>query len=73
MKERIEAKIQEIIEYILLKDAKNISYSEYQTLESRLGNLRIEEACNNNLMFNTCCCATSEEIEKLKEEENKNE
>ena len=71
MKERIEAKIDEIIERILAKDAKDITQDEYGILEAKLTKIRFNEACGNDYAMTFCSCATSEEIEKLKEEENK--
>lgn len=36
MRERIEKKIDEIVETIIAKDPANISYMEYRVLETRL-------------------------------------
>ena len=43
MKERIEAKIDEIINHILVKNVVDITLEEYRMLESRLGGLRLDE------------------------------
>ena len=68
MTERIEAKIGEIIECILSKDAKDITYSEYQTLEARLSSLRLEELYKNNSLLTSCSCATKSEMEDYRHE-----
>lgn len=68
MREKIEAKIDEIIEYILSKDVKDITLDEYRMLESRLGSIRIDEMYMNNSMFNSCSCATKSEMEDNKNE-----
>ena len=64
MKERIEAKISDIVEDILAKDVKDITYEDYHILESKLMSIRIESSYS----FNSCCCATEAE---LKAEEDK--
>ena len=43
MKEKIEAKIAEIIEHIISKDVTDISYNEYRILDAKLGVLKWEE------------------------------
>ena len=43
MKEKIENKITEIIDYITSKDAKHISYNEYRILDSKLSSIKYEE------------------------------
>lgn len=43
MKERIEAKINEVIDYILSKDVKDITYAEYRILDARYNFLKYEE------------------------------
>lgn len=43
MKEQLEQKITEVIEYILSKDAKDITYSEYKILDSKLSSIKYEE------------------------------
>ena len=43
MRERIDAKIDEIIESILAKDPRDISYSEYKILDCRSKDLRYAE------------------------------
>ena len=63
MKERIEAKISDIVERILAKDPEDISYDDYHILESKLMSIRIE----NSYSFNNCCCATEAEL-KSKED-----
>lgn len=67
MKERIEAKIDEIINHILVKNVVDITLEEYRMLESRLGGLRIDELYQNNAMVNSCSCET------LTKEDNNNE
>ena len=43
MKDKIKAKINEVIENILSKDAKEITYSEYCILDGKLSALKWEE------------------------------
>lgn len=43
MKEKIENKIDEIIEYILAKDPREITYAEYKILDSRSRDLTFRE------------------------------
>jgi ribonucleotide reductase alpha subunit len=43
MKEKIENKINEVIEAIIAKDAKDVSYNEYRILENRYSFLRYED------------------------------
>lgn len=43
MKERIETKISEVLENILSKDVKDITYNEYFILDSKLSSLKWEE------------------------------
>jgi hypothetical protein len=43
MKEKIENKINEIIETIIAKEAKEVTYNEYRILENRYSYLKYEE------------------------------
>ncbi len=43
MKEKIENKINEIIETIIAKDSKEVTYNEYRILENRYSFLKYEE------------------------------
>ena len=43
MKEKIEAKINEVLETIISKDAKDITYNEYRILDNKLATIRYEE------------------------------
>lgn len=43
MKEKLQNKIDEVIENILAKDAKKITYNEYYILDNKLSNLKYEE------------------------------
>ena len=43
MKEKIEAKINEILDNIMAKDAKDISYNEYRILDAKLSSIKYEE------------------------------
>lgn len=43
MKEKIENKIDEVIETIIEKDAKEVTYNEYRILENRYSFLKYEE------------------------------
>jgi hypothetical protein len=43
MKEKIENKIDEVIEAIIEKDAKEVTYNEYRILENRYSFLKYEE------------------------------
>lgn len=43
MKEKLEAKIEEIIEYILEKNVTEIDYNDYFILDSTLKNIRAKE------------------------------
>ena len=43
MKDKIEAKVNEVIDYIISKDVKDITYNEYRILDSKLSNLKYEE------------------------------
>lgn len=43
MKEKIEAKLNEIIESIISKDAGDITYNEYRILDNRLSTIKYEE------------------------------
>ena len=43
MKEKIERKINEIIESIISKDPKEITYNEYRILDSKLSAIKYEE------------------------------
>ena len=44
MKEKIEAKINEVLESIMSKDAKDITYNEYRILDNKLANLKWDES-----------------------------
>ena len=44
MKEKIESKINEILEVIISKDAGDITYDEYRILDNRLSALKWEES-----------------------------
>ena len=43
MKDKIKEKINEVLEHILSKEAKDITYSEYCILDSKLSSLKWEE------------------------------
>lgn len=43
MKESIEAKVKEIIDYILSKNPKDISYNEYRILDAKLASIKYDE------------------------------
>lgn len=43
MKEKIEAKVKEIIEAIIAKDTKDITYNEYRILDNKLCTIKYEE------------------------------
>ena len=43
MKEKIETKINEIIEAIIAKDTKDITYNEYRILDNKLCSIKYEE------------------------------
>lgn len=43
MKEKIEKKINDVIETIIEKDPKNITYNEYRILDSKLSAIKWEE------------------------------
>lgn len=43
MREKIEKKINEIIEAIITKDVKDISYNEYRILDNKLCSIKYEE------------------------------
>ena len=45
MKEKIEAKVIEIIEAIIAKDVKDITYNEYRILDNKLCSIKYEEEC----------------------------
>lgn len=66
MKEKIEAKVAEIIDAIIAKSPEDISYNEYRILDSKLASLRYEEEQkqHNKEMaelvgkaFSTCSCS----------------
>ena len=42
MKEKIEAKIDEVLDYIMSKDASEISYNEYRILDNKLASIKWE-------------------------------
>ena len=44
MKEKIEAKINEILESIMSKDVKDITYNEYRILDNKLSAIKWEES-----------------------------
>lgn len=43
MKEKIEAKMNEVVEHILSKDVTDISYADYRILDARYSFLKYEE------------------------------
>ena len=43
MREKIEAKINEIIEHIISKNVHDITYNEYRILDSKLATIKWEE------------------------------
>ena len=43
MKEKIEAKINEVIEAIIAKDPKDITYNEYKILDNKLATIKWSE------------------------------
>ena len=43
MKEKLEAKVNEIIEAIMAKDVKDITYNEYRILDNKLSAIKYEE------------------------------
>ena len=43
MKERLEQKIDEVIENILSKDAKDVTYNDYRILDNKLASIRYAE------------------------------
>lgn len=43
MKEKLETKINEIIEYIIEKEPKDITYNDYRILDNKLANIKYEE------------------------------
>ena len=43
MREKIEAKVKEIIESIIAKDVKDITYNEYRILDNKLCSIKYEE------------------------------
>lgn len=43
MKEKIEAKINEVIEHILSKPVENVTYNDYIILDSKLNTLKAAE------------------------------
>ena len=43
MKEKLEAKVNEIIESIMAKDVKDITYNEYRILDNKLSAIKYEE------------------------------
>lgn len=43
MKEKIETKIDEIIDYICSKNIKDVSYDDYKILESRINAIKYAE------------------------------
>ena len=54
MKERLEQKINEVIENILSKDAKDVTYNDYRILDNKLASIRYaEEQKTRNEEMNT--------------------
>ena len=43
MKEKLETKIEEIIENIVTKEPQDITYNEYRILDNKLMNIKFEE------------------------------
>ena len=43
MKDKIEAKVNEVIEYIISKNPEDITYNEYRILDNRLASLKYEK------------------------------
>ena len=43
MKEKLESKITEIIEYIIGKEPQDITYNDYRILDNKLANIKYEE------------------------------
>ena len=43
LKDKINKKIDEVIEYIIGKDTKDITYNEYRILDSKLSSIKWEE------------------------------
>ena len=70
MKDKIQAKINDIIETIIAKDPKDITYNEYRILDSKLISIKYEEeqeaknkemselwakAMSNGIWGGSCC------------------
>ena len=70
LKDKINKKIDEVIEYIIGKDTKDITYNEYRILDSKLTSLKWEEeqasknkemselwakAMSNGIWGGSCC------------------
>ena len=43
MREKIEKKITDIIDFIISKDVDKITYNEYRILDNKLSNMKFEE------------------------------
>ena len=43
MREKLQSKLDEVIEYILSKDAKDITFNEYRILDNKLSSIKYEE------------------------------
>lgn len=69
-KDKINKKIDEVIEYIIGKDTKDITYNEYRILDSKLSSIKYEEeqkakskemselwakAMSNSIWGGSCC------------------
>lgn len=70
LKDKINKKIDEVIEYIIGKDTKDITYNEYRILDSKLSSIKWEEeqasknkemselwakAMSNGIWGGSCC------------------
>lgn len=70
LKDKINKKIDEVIEYIIGKDTKDITYNEYRILDSKLSSIKWEEeqasknkemselwakAMSNSIWGGSCC------------------
>ena len=69
-KDKIKAKIDDVIEYIISKEPKDITYNEYKILDSKLMSIKYEEeqkaknkemselwakAMSNSIWGGSCC------------------
>lgn len=73
-KDKINKKIDEVIEYIIGKDTKDVTYNEYRILDSKLMSIKYEEdqkaknkemselwakAMSNSIWGGSYCCTPS--------------